>query len=305
MAKIASSDIRAQMEAFVTTVDQRGLTAAARRKDVTPSAISKLITRLEDRLDARLLNRTTRKLSLTPEGERFYERCRSILAALEDAENEVSRTRDRPRGRLRMTVFAPFGTHVLVPTLPRFLSRYPDVAVDLEVSDRIADLVAEGIDIAVRLGPLPHSTLVARKLCDVHRIVCASPAYLARAGMPTTPADLKAHNCIVRSDLPAHSQWPFEGPAGRETVHVTGNVSANNGETMLQLALAGMGIIRIVDMAVGDPFRRGELVPILGDRHISESVPLHALYLQGRHRSPRVSAMLQFLLDSFSHAPWR
>ena len=305
MAKIASSDIRAQMEAFVTTVDQRGLTAAARRKDVTPSAISKLITRLEDRLEARLLNRTTRKLSLTPEGERFYERCRSILAALEDAENEVSRTRDRPRGRLRMTVFAPFGTHALVPMLPRFLARYPGVSVELEVSDRIADLVAEGIDIAVRLGPLPHSTLVARKLCDVHRIICASPAYLARAGTPSTPTDLQTHNCIVRSDLPAHSQWPFEGAAGRETVHVTGSVSANNGETMLQLALAGMGIIRIVDMAVGDAFRRGELVPILVDKHISESVPLHALYPQGRHRSPRVSAMLQFLLDSFSHAPWR
>jgi DNA-binding transcriptional LysR family regulator len=305
MAKIASSDIRAQMEAFVITVDQRGLTAAARRKDVTPSAISKLITRLEDRLDARLLNRTTRKLSLTPEGERFYERCRSILAALEDAENEVSRTRDRPRGRLRMTVFAPFGTHALVPVLPRFLSRYPDVEVELEVSDRIADLVAEGIDIAVRLGSLPHSTLVARKLCDVHRIICAAPAYLARAGTPATPADLQAHNCIVRSDLPAHSQWPFRGAAGRETVHVKGNISANNGETMLQLALAGMGVIRIVDMAVGDAFRRGELVPILNDRHISESVPLHALYPQGRHRSPRVSAMLQFLLDSFSHAPWR
>jgi DNA-binding transcriptional LysR family regulator len=305
MAKIASSDIRAQMEAFVTTVDQGGLTAAARRKEVTPSAISKLITRLEDRLDARLLNRTTRKLSLTPEGERFYERCRAILAALQDAEEEVSRTRDRPRGRLRMTVFAAFGIHALVPALSRFQTRYPDVEIDLEVSDRIADLVAEGMDIAVRLGALHASTLVARKLCDVHRILCASPAYLARAGVPTTPADLKMHNCIVRSDLAVHSQWPFEGPSGREIVHVKGNMSANNGETLLQLALAGMGIVRIVDMAAGEALRKGELVPVLSGRHIAETVPLHALYPQGRHRAPRVSAMLQFLLDSFGHAPWR
>lgn len=305
MAKLASSDIRAQMEAFVTTVDQCGLAAAARSKGVTPSAISKLLTRLEDRLDARLLNRTTRKLSLTPEGERFYVRCRLILAALQDAEEEVSRTRDRPRGRLRMTVFAAFGMHALVPELPRFQARYPDVEIDLEVSDRLTDLVAEGIDIAVRLGRPHASTLVARKLCDVHNVLCASPAYLARVGTPAVPADLKAHNCIVRSDLATHSQWHFDGPSGRETVQVKGNTSANDGELMLQLALAGTGIARIVDVAVADALRKGELVSVLARQHVAEAIPLHALYPQGRHRAPRVSAMLQFLVDTFSHAPWR
>ncbi|MFO7189180.1 MAG: LysR family transcriptional regulator [Pseudomonadota bacterium] len=305
MAKIPAADVYAQMEAFVLTVEQRGLSAAARRKEVAPSTISKLITRLEERLGARLLNRTTRRLSLTPEGERFYERCRDILAALEDAENEVSRARERPRGKLRMSVFAAFSTYAMVPALPRFLARYPEVEVELRVSDTLSDLVAEGIDLGVRLGPLADQSLVAHKICDLYRIVCAAPAYLARAGTPRTPAELDAHNCIVHCDMPELSLWPFRTADGIVTRRVRGNATVNNGESMVQLALRGLGIVRVVDLAAGEAIRRGELVPLLTDSHYSEPVPVYAVHLPGRHRLPRVAAMLQFLKESFAHAPWR
>src|SRR5882672_3048091 len=185
------------MEAFVRSIELGGFSAAARELKLTPSALSKLVSRLEGTLKVRLLNCTTRKLTPTAEGELFLARCRRILAELDDAETEVGRSRERPRGRLRMNVGVGFGTHQLVPALPRFCERYPEVELELAVEDRVIDLHKEGVDIAVRAGAPSDLSLVAREICEVERVVCASPAYLARHGAPRSPEELRKHNCIT------------------------------------------------------------------------------------------------------------
>lgn len=302
MARIGD---RGEMEAFVRAVELGGFTAAARDLRLTPSALSKLVTRLESALGARLLNRTTRKLTPTAEGELFLARCRRILAEIEDAENEVGRARAIPRGKLRLHVGVGFGTHQLVPALPWFIERYPEVQVDLIVQDRTLNLVSEGIDIAVRPGPPSDASLVARKLCEFERVVCASPAYLVRHGEPHSPDDLVRHNCITRTGQPALARWSFDTSLGRRVVDVAGSISSDNAECALQFAILGLGIVRLNEFIVSEDIRKGRLVPVLADSHCAEPVPMHALYLHDRRRLPRVAAMLDFLVESFQDAPWR
>lgn len=295
----------AEMEAFVRVVELGGFSAAGRDLGLTPSALSKLASRLEARLGVRLLNRTTRALTLTAEGEAYFTRSQRILADIRDAEAEVVRSRDRPRGRLRLNVGVAFGLHQLALAVPLFLERYPEIQLDLTVTDRMVDLFKEAADLALRTGPLPDSNLVARKICDLRRVICAAPTYLARHGIPGTPDDLKHHNCIAISASTKLNQWPFQTAKGHCTIPVSGNVIANNAETVLQLGLAGVGIVRLGDNIVGDEIRRGNLVPILTDTHWVEPLPLHAVYPQGRHRSPKVGAMLDFLVEQFGNTPWR
>src|SRR5712691_4844511 len=301
MARIGD---RGEMEAFVRSVEQGGFSAAARELKLTPSALSKLVTRLERALGARLLHRTTRKLSTTAEGELFLARCRRILTEMEDAENEVGRSRERPRGKLRLHIGVGVATHCVVPTLPRFNERYPEVQVELIIEDRDFDLVKEGIDISVRPGPPADAPAVARKLGDFERVVCASPDYLARHGTPRTPDDLTQHRCILLT-LPGRAQWPFDTPAGRRVVQITPSLSANNNDSVLQLALMGLGIVHLNDFIVGDDLRRGRLLHVLPEYHCAGRLPMHALYPRDRHRLPRVAAMLDFLAESFREAPWR
>jgi DNA-binding transcriptional LysR family regulator len=297
---------RREMEAFVRSVELGGFSAAARELRLTPSAVSKLVHRLESTLRARLLNRTTRKLTPTAEGAQFLVHCRRILAEMEDAENEVGSARERPRGTLRLHVGVGFGTRQLVPALPRFLERYPEVQVDLIVEDRTADLVKEGVDISVRPGPPRDTTLVVRKICEFERVICASPEYLRRHGVPHSPDDLAEHNCITFTGSPsALAPWPFETPSGRRMINIAGSVSANNTECLLQLAIMGVGVARMNEFLVGEEFREGRLVPVLADYHCAEPLAMNASYLQDRHRLPRVKAMLNFLVESFAHAPWR
>ncbi len=295
---------RGEMEAFVRSVELGGFSAAARELKLTPSALSKLVSRLERVLGARLLNRTTRKLTPTAEGELFLARCRRILAEMEDAENEVGRSRERPRGKLRLHVGVGFATHQVLPALPRFLERCPEVQVELIIEDRSFDLIKEGIDISVRPGPPSDTSLVARNLGDFERVVCASPEYLARHGVPRTPDDLARHSCINLT-LPGRAQWPFDTASGRRVVNIVPSLSANNNDSVLQLALMGLGIVHLNDFIVGDDIRRGRLTPILTDCHCADRVPMHALYPQDRHRLPRVAAMLDFLVESFRDARWR
>src|SRR5688500_16770528 len=210
------------MEAFVRAVELGGFSAAARELKLTPSAMSKLVTRLERSLGVRLLNRTTRRLVPTPEGELFLSRCRRILAEMEDAQNEVGRSRERPRGRLKLHVGVGFGTHVLVPELPRFLERYPEVEIELTVLDEIVDLVQHGVDIALRPAPNVNGSLVARRICDFRRIVCAAPAYVQRFGAPRVPQGLHEHRCITIGDSPILRRWEFESAAGREVIEING-----------------------------------------------------------------------------------
>jgi len=294
-----------EMVAFVRAVERGGFSAAARDLELTPSAVSKLVTRLEGRLGVRLLNRTTRRLALTPEGEAFFHRSQRILADIAEAEEEVGRFRSHPRGLLRVNVGTAFGMHQLAPALPEFLARHPEVRVELAMSDRLVDLVEEGADLGIRLGPMADSSLIARPICEVERVICASPRYLRRAGRPAKPQDLRGHNCLNLAHLPALARWPFEGREGVEHVEVSGNATASSADALLQMALAGLGVIRLADMIVGEAIRDGRLVALLEGVHHREALPLHAVYPQGRQRSPRVAAMVEFLLERFGGAPWR
>ena len=303
MARIGD---RGEMEAFVRSVDLGGFSAAARELGMSPSALSKLVSRLEDALKVQLLNRSTRKLRPTAEGELFLARCRSILAEIEDAENELSSSRQQVCGKLRVHVGVGFGMHQLVPALPRFVARYPHVVLELLLEDRAVELSKEGIDISVWPGSPAELDVIARKLCEFKRVVCAAPEYLARHGSPSTEEDLVTHNCIVLTGLPAPlATWRFQTASGTQLVKPTGCLSANNAECIRQFALMGLGIVRLNEFIVSSDIRDGRLKALLIDEQDNEPVPLHVLYLHARYRLPRVAAMLEFLIESFEHSPWR
>jgi DNA-binding transcriptional LysR family regulator len=224
---------------------------------------------------------------------------------MEDAETEVGRSRERPRGRLRMSVGVGFGVHQLVPALPRFEERYPEVEVDLHVEDRVEDAAREALDIVVRPGTLIDESLVAKPLFEFERILCAAPAYLKRHGMPRTPQDLLQHNCIAISSRPPFARWSFDTPAGREIVDVRGGVTVNNADCVFRLGMAGLGIVRLNEFIVAEALARRQLVRVLPELQTSEKVKMLAMYPQQRQRLPRVAAMLEFLSETFGPRPWR
>jgi DNA-binding transcriptional LysR family regulator len=285
-------------------MDRGSFSAAAGEMGLTPSAVSKLVSRLEDRLGVRLLVRTTRKLALTPEGEIYLGRARHILADIDDAEAEVTRARGAPRGKLKVNAGTAFGLHQLAPALADFLARYPEIDIELSITDRLVDLADENADIAVRSGRITDSPHVVRKIADLERVICAAPSYLARRGTPKTPADLRAHDCIVVA-VPGLNRWPFRTRAGIDVTEITARVLTDEAEAALRLAIEGAGIVRLADVIVSAPIRNGDLVPVLADVHHVEPFPLSAIYLAGRHRLPRVRVFLDFLTERFAHAPWR
>lgn len=298
-------DRSAEMTALVLAVDAGGFSAAARELGLTPSALSKLIGRLEDRLGARLLHRTTRRLQLTPEGDAYYQRAKLILAAIDEAEAEVSAATGQPRGLLRVHCGSAFGLHQLAPAVPRFLERHPEIRLDLTIADRPQILAEDGFDLFVRAGAPDEATAVIRRIANLERVICAAPAYLERHGTPRTPDDLQDHNCLWMASQPALRRWPFDTDEGIRVVNIDGNVVANNAETVLLLTLAGVGIARLTDDIAGAAIRRGQLVPVLADWHHADPVPLIASYPSSRHLSPKVRAMVDFLVDEFGGAPWR
>jgi DNA-binding transcriptional LysR family regulator len=291
------------MAVFARAIERGSFSAAAEDLGLTPSAVSKLVTRLEDRLGVRLLHRSTRRITLTQEGEIYLSRARQILADIDDAEAEVARTRGAPRGRLQINCGTAFGLHQLAPALGSFLARYPEIEVDLTVTDRIVDLVAEHADVAIRVGRIADGPLVARKLADLERVICAAPSYLARRGAPHAPADLVDHDCIVATQPGA--RWSFRGRETIEVVEIVPRVTVDDAVAALHLAVAGVGIVRLVDVIVGEPIRQGRLVALLSDAHYGEPLPLSALYLAGRHRLPKVRVFLEFLEEWCARAPWR
>jgi DNA-binding transcriptional LysR family regulator len=297
-------DASDDMRSFVRVVEQQGFSAAADSLGLTPSAVSKLVSRLEERLGVRLLHRTTRRLSLTSEGEIYFARARQILADIEEVEAEVAKVRGAPRGRLQVNTSHGFGIHQLAPALPDFLTRYPEIAVELSLTDRMVDPVADHADITIRAGRVTDMTLTARKIAEYERTICASPAYLAARGTPRTPADLARHMCILMT-FQSPSRWVFDARDGPENVEIAPRIVTDNGDAALRLALEGAGIVRLADVIVGEPIRRGLLVPLLTDVHHVERLPLTALYLAGRHRLPKLRVFLDFLIERFGHAPWR
>jgi len=298
-------DRTAEMTAFVRAVETGGFSAAARDLGLTPSALSKLVGRLEDRLGVRLLHRTTRRLQMTAEGEAFFNRARPILTALDEAEAEVAAAGAQPRGLLRINCGSAFGRHQLTPAIPRFLESYPEIELDLTIDDLATMPTDDRYDLSIRIGALDESSAVARRICNLERVICAAPAYLERYGTPRTPDELQRHNCLWITSLPALRRWPFDTDDGIRVVHISGNIVANNAETILQLAVAGVGITRLTDVIVGDALRRGALVPVLTEWHHVEPVPLYATYPSGRHLAPKVRAMMDFLVEQFGHTPWR
>jgi DNA-binding transcriptional LysR family regulator len=293
-----------EMQAFVRVVERGSFAGAAAVLGLTPSAISKLVSKLEDRLGVRLLHRTTRRLALTSEGDVYFARGRQILADIEEVEAEVAKLRAAPRGHLHVNTSNGFAMHQLVPALPDFLARYPDIKLELSITDRVVDLVSEHADVVIRSGPIVDTTLTARRIVDYQRTICASPAYLQRCGTPRTPADLANHTCIVFS-IPTTRRWPFHTRDGVAYAEIAPRVITDSSETAVRLALDSVGIARLSDMIVGAPIRRGLLVPILTDVHHAEPVSLSALYLAGRHRLPKVRVFLDFLTERFANAPWR
>ncbi len=293
-----------EMAVFVRVVETGGFSSAARATGLTPSAVSKLIGRLEDRLGARLLHRTTRSLGLTHEGVAFYQRSVRILRDIDEAEQAISQLHMVPRGRLKVNAAVAFAIYQIVPILPEFLSRYPEMHIELTVNDKVVDLVEEGVDVAIRLGARLDSSLISRPLAIDHRIICAAPAYLDRHGVPELPGDLVRFNCLTwignQGEL---NDWPFAGPGGPYTVTVRGNTEVNNGEALYEMTMAGLGIARMAGFRVGGALKAGRLVALLGEQHREEPLPIHALYPHRRHLLPKVRAFVDFLTEKFTPSP--
>jgi DNA-binding transcriptional LysR family regulator len=286
-----------EMEVFVQVLERGGFSAAARALDMTPSAVSKGVGRLEARLGTQLVHRSTRKLQLTAEGQDFYERSLRVLADIDEAER--SATADAaPRGRVAVNTSVSFGTQVLVPLVPRFLAQHPQVGLDIALTDRVVDLMDERADIAIRWGPLPPSDLVARRLGHTAQAIVASPAYLARHGTPRKPADLESHRRLDFSYRRRVPDWPLRVDGRVIEVPVRGSVRASDGETLRQLALAGAGLARLSRYHVQSDLDAGRLVPVLERYNPRDMAEIHAVYLGKAGRVPsRVRAVLEFLVE--------
>ncbi|MDM8354710.1 LysR family transcriptional regulator [Pandoraea communis] len=291
------------MEVFVRVVAHGGFSAAARALHMTPSAVSKLIARLESRLGARLFNRSTRRLQLTPEGTSFHERALRVLADIEAAEREAA-AGAVPRGLLRVNSSVPIGSLYLLPVIPAFLAQYPEIRLDLTLTDTVVDLLEQRADVAVRAGPLRDSRLVARKLGESRLHVVASPEYLARNGPLRSPADLIHHNVMAFNFDRQVQGWPFlDGAGGITHYPQIGNMAVSDGDTMRKLAIEGLGLARHSRYHVDADLRAGRLVTVLEDYNPGDLEPVHAVYVgQGGHLPARVRAFLDFLVTNV-HLP--
>ena len=294
-----------EMAIFERVAERGSFAGAAEDAGLSPSAVAKLITRLEHRLGVRLINRTTRRLALTAEGEIYLDRVHEILGAIEAAESEIASARASPRGHLRVHTFPVIAAHELAPALPDFLARHPHITFDFMVTNRNVDLVGENVDVSLRIGPLEDSALVSRKIVDLSRVVCASPGYLARHGRPAEPADLVRHACLILSRNPGSASWPFRINGKPTRIDVKGPVSADSADMLLQLAIGGAGILRLSEHVVARSIHEGLLQPLLQGAQAPETYPLFALMPPGHHQAPKVRAFIDFLIERLGSAPWR
>ncbi|WP_414488250.1 LysR family transcriptional regulator [Stenotrophomonas maltophilia] len=286
-----------ELEVFVRVIETGGFSAAARSLDMTPSAVSKLVARLEQRLGTRLLQRSTRQLQLTPEGCAFYERGLRVLADLEEAERCAS-AHAEPRGRLRVNANVPFGQHFLLPLLPMFLQQHPQVGVDLTLTDEVIDLLEQRTDVAVRAGPLKSSSLVARRLGATRMMIVVSPGYAQRHGLPGNVDDLQTHNRLDIGHARAMQGWPLLQGGQVLRVPTSGNARASNGDALRQLVLGGLGLARLAAFQVRDDIAAGRLLPVLEEANPGDLEEVHAVFLgQGGYLPLRVRAFLDFLVE--------
>jgi len=286
-----------EMEMFVRVVEHGAFSGAARSLRMTPSALSKLVTRLERRLGVRLMNRSTRKLQLTPEGAAFFERSVKVLADIDDAERSTA-TGAAPRGRVRINSNVPFGLHYLLPLLPSFLAQNPEMTLDIALTDQVVDLLEQRADLAIRVGTLRPSQLTLRKLGESPMRVVAAPDYLARCGTPRDLEELERHNRIGYGFARVFDSWPFRTPAGENvTLPVLGNAQVSDGESLRRLTLAGAGIARLSLFLIAPDIKAGRLVPILEDFNPGDTEEINVLFLgQGGYLPSRVRAVIEFLV---------
>lgn len=295
-AKAAREDRARSLEIFVAVVAEGSFSAAGRLLALTPSAVSRAIDRLEERLGVRLLLRSTRALALTAEGHAYLCGARRVLADLDDVEQEIA-DQGAPRGRLRISAALSHGRLCVVPLLGEFVQRYPHILVDIGLTDALVDVAAGQADVAVRFGPLADSPLTARKLGETRRVIVASPAYLARHGTPQVPEDLHGHNCLSFNFRRAEPIWPFRREGRDYVLAVKGNVEANNGETLGQLAAAGVGISRVGAFSVADEIAAGRLVPILEAFNPGDVETIQAVFVGGVNTPARVRVFVDFLAE--------
>jgi DNA-binding transcriptional LysR family regulator len=292
------------MAVFARVVEARSFTEAAKRLGLAKSAVSARVGRLEESVGVRLLHRTTRKLSLTEDGLLFYERCARLLAAADEAASVAEEAGGAPSGTLRVTAPLAFSQLHLAPALADFLAATPRVTVDLNAEDKLVDLIAGGFDLAIRIGRIKDSTLVARKLAADRLVVCGAPAYLARRGVPRVPADLLRHNCLRYANIPTRLDWRFRDRSGEVSiVPVTGNLVAGNGTVLREAAVAGLGLAVLPTHMVAGELAAERLQAVLTDYRRGE-IGVYAVYPNRRNLPAKLRAFVDFLAGRFAEAPW-
>lgn len=285
-----------EMTVYVTVAEQGSLSAAARVLGLTPSAVSRVIARTEQRLGTRLLLRTTRALTFTAEGEAYLRGARRILADMAEVEEAIA-DQGVPQGRLRVSAALGHGRMAVVPLVTAFTARYPNIVVDLTLGDEVVDILAGQADVAVRFGHLPDSPLTARRIGETGQVVVASPAYLQRHGTPQEPQDLLHHNCLRFNFRRAQPDWPFARNGEALSLKINGNIACSSGEALAQMACLGAGIARIGRFTVEEELQRGELVALLEDWNPGDREPIHVVFVGGAAIPARVRVFVDFLVE--------
>lgn len=292
-----------EMRTFAAVVDTGSFVGAADALDMSKPAVSRYVNELEARLGVRLLQRTTRRLSLTSEGEVFHARCKELLAQVDEAEAEVSSSSAEVTGLLKLSVPVTFGERHLAPLWPQFMARHPKVALDVSLSDRAVDLVEEGFDLAIRIAQPQSSSLVSRRLATSRLYLCASPEYLARHGTPSHPDDLAHHTILAYTLLATGEHWTFHGPEGEIKISVSPRFRSNSGDTCRSGALAHQGVILQPDFLVGPDIAAGRLVELM-PQYQSTTFGIYALYPSRKHVTPKVRRLIEFLAESLQAPDW-
>lgn len=303
MTEEARLDKWTEMQVFVEAVKRGGFSAAGRELNLSPSAVSKLVSRLEGRLGVRLFNRTTRMLNLTEGGDAFFKRCIDILEDVEDAEESLTSFGQVPKGILRINSTPGFVKHQLLPIMTEFQRLYPQLVVEFQLTGQSVDLIGEGVDLAIRLGVLKDTSLVARTLGESKRVICASPEYINTHGVPLTPKELLQHNCLRLSTNDVFNHWEFYSHE-EETIDVNGHFVTDNVDALYEYALLGGGIVRLSGFMVDEDIKAGRLVPVLQDYSIKKQ-QIHAVFPHRKYLPAKVRVLIDFLLEKFTPTtPW-
>jgi len=290
------------MTTFVTVAETGGFSAAARKLDVSPSVVSRIVTELEEHLGVRLLTRTTRIVRLTETGATYFENCRRILGEIDEAEQSASGEHEAPRGVMTITAPVLFGALYVTPVVVEYLTRYPEVDMNCWFLDRVVNLVDEGIDVAVRIGELPNSSLQAIRVGTVRRVVCASPAYLERCGIPRTPDDLNAHTIISTSSASNSSEWRFTVERRIHALRVQPRMTSTSNDAAIAAAVRGFGIVRPLSYQIANQLRAGTLQVLL-EEFEPPPLPIHVVHREGRHATQKVRAFLDLAIERLRTDP--